>query len=307
MIANFFNKTKPINFVVLSIMMIFVYIASNIAIYSHGFSLIYLLKKGLLLFLVVLMIFIFNFIIRKNALTDNNSYALLFFIFLFGFFPYTLENSKLLIANFILLFAFRRIYSLRTSVHSKEKIFDSAFWIGIASMFYLWSFFFMILLYGAIWVFNKGEKRNVFIPVFGFVTPVFLAYVYYLAINNLNEFNELWRINYDLSLNTYIVFKLLFPLIFLLILSIISIYPTTKKSLVAKIDFKSTWTLLILHIVLALTIVIISPIKNGSELIFLFFPLSILFANFIQDTEKYWIKETIVYIFIVIIGSIYLF
>jgi len=306
MIANFFNKTKPINFVVLSVMMILVYIASNIVVYSQGFSLIYLLKKGIFLFLVILMIFIFNFIIRKNTLTDNNSYAILFFIFLFGFFPYTLENSKLLIANFILLFAFRRIYSLRTSIHSKEKIFDSAFWIGIASMFYIWSFFFIILLYGAIWVFNKGEKRNVFIPVFGFATPVFLVYVYYLVTNNLIEFDHLRRINYDFSFNTYAGFKFLLPLIFLLILSIISIYPTTKKSLVAKIDFKSTWTLLLLHIILALMIVIISPIKNGSELIFLFFPLSILFANFIQDTKKYWIKESIVYIFIVIIGSIYL-
>ena len=305
MIANFFNQTKPINFVVLSIIMVFVFVISSIVVYSGNFSLIFLIKKGVLLFLTILMIFIYNFIIRKNALTENNSYALLFYILLIGFFPYIFENSRLLIANFILLFSFRRIYSLRTSIHVKEKIFDSAFWIGIASMFYFWSILFILLIYSAIWVFNKGEKRNVFIPVVGFATPVFLTYVFYLAGNNLLGFSNLWSINYDFNLSSYTLLKLLLPLIFLILLTLIAVYPTTKKSLIAKIDFKSTWTLLMIHILLALFIVAISPAKIGSELIFLFFPLSILFANFIQITKRYWLKEMIIYLFIITFFSVY--
>ncbi len=305
MIANFFNQTKPINFVVLSIMMLLVFMISSIATYSGDFSFVFLLKKGAFLFLTILMIFVYNFIIRKNALTENNSYALLFYILLIGFFPYILENNKLLIANFILLFSFRRIYSLRTSIHVREKIFDSAFWIGIASMFYFWSILFFILIYSAIWAFNKGEKRNIFIPIIGFTTPIFLTFVYYLSGDNLIEFSKLWSINYDFSLSSYVFLKLLFPLVFLIILSLISVYPTTKKSLIAKMDFKSTWTILMIHILLALSIVLISPQKTGSELMFLFFPLSILLANFIQIIKKYWLKEMIIYIFFITFFSIY--
>ncbi len=305
MIANFFNKTKPINFLVLSIMMIFVYVVANIAFFTDNFSWQFFLKKGVLLFMAILLIFILNFIIRKNALTDNNSYALLFFILLFGLFPYSFANSNLLVANFILLFSYRRVYSLRTSVHTKEKIFDGAFWIGIATMFYFWSFIFIFLLYVAIWIFNKGEKRNFFIPIIGFITPVFLIYVYYLAVDKMNIYYDLWQANYSFSFQPYTFYKLLIPLSFLIILSIGSIIPTTKKSLMAKIDFKSTWTLLTFHIILALFIVFVSPIKNGSELIFLFFPISILFANYIQNTKKYWIKEMIIYLFIIIYFSVY--
>jgi uncharacterized protein DUF6427 len=306
MIANFFNKTKPINFLVLSTMMIFVYLLANITVFTSNFSFGFFLKKSILLLMAILLIFILNFIIRKNTLTDNNSYALLFFILLFGFFPYSFANSNLLVANFILLFSYRRIYSLRTSIHTKEKIFDGAFWIGVATLFYLWSVVFIFLLYAAIWVFNKGEKRNVFIPIFGIITPVFLTYVYYLAVDKMNIYNDLWQVNYSFSFQPYAIYKLLIPISFLIILLISSIIPTTKKSLMAKIDFKSTWTLLTFHIILALFIVLVSPIKNGSELIFLFFPLSILFANYIQNTKKYWIKEMIIYLFVIIYFSVYL-
>jgi hypothetical protein len=282
MIANFFNKTKPINFLVLLLMMVFIYLIGNITVFDNDFSLNFFLKKGTLLLTIILMIFIFNFIIRKNTLTDDNSYSLLFFIFLFGFFPHSLANSKLLIANFILLFSFRRIYSLRTSIDSKEKIFDAAFWIGIASLFYLWSAIFIFLLYGAIWIFNKGERRNVFIPIFGFITPGFLSYVYYLAIDDLNGYYDLWHVDSSLLFQSYAMNKILTPIIFIIIFIIISIYPTTKKFLTAKIESKSIWFLLLFHILLAVIIVVISPIKNGSEFIFLFFPLSILFAIYIQ-------------------------
>jgi hypothetical protein len=79
-----------------------------------------------------------------------------------------------------------------------------------------------------------------------------------------------------------------------------------KKSFMAKKDFKNTWAVVNFHIIIALILVIISPQKNGSELIFLFFPVSILFANELQNIKKYWLKETIFYAFILVYGLVYL-
>jgi hypothetical protein len=81
---------------------------------------------------------------------------------------------------------------------------------------------------------------------------------------------------------------------------VVSIFPTTKKSLLAKIDFKSTWFLLLAHIIVSLLLMLIAPSKNVAEITFLFFPLSILFANFLQIIKKYWIKEAIIYLFILV-------
>lgn len=301
MIANFFNQTKPINFLLLSVLVFFIYLAALINVDSEPLNFLFFVKKSILLFLAVLTVFVINFIIRKNALTEDNSFAILFYIILCSYFPNSFINEAVFISNFILLLAFRRIYSLRSSIQTKEKIFDSAFWIGIASLFYVWSLFYVILVYAAIVVFRKIDWRNFVIPLIGIITPIFLSYAYLLAFDDLERFYNLWIWGFDLSSQAYNSGHFLFPLVLIGIVALIAIIPTTKRSLLAKIDFKATWTLLIVHLVISLIVVIIAPEKNGSELIFLFFPLSVLFANYLQVISRYWIKESIIYVFILMI------
>lgn len=298
MIANFFNKTKPINFLVLAVMVFIIFLITLIKANTQPINFYFFVKNGLFLFFAVLIVFVLNFIIRKNSLTEDNSFAILFYILLIGFFPNSFLSEGIYVSNFILLFAFRRIYSLRSSIEIKEKVFDAAFWIGIASLFYVWSLIYIFLLYAAIVIFRKIEWRNFLIPLIGVITPVFLSYTYLLAFDDLDRFYNLWTIHFDLSLVEYNSFSFLFPMILVGVLSVVAIYPTTKRSLLAKIDFKSTWSLLITHIGISLILALISPDKNGSELIFLFFPLSVLFANFLQVIDRYWLKEMIIYLFI---------
>lgn len=303
MIANFFNQTKPINFLLLSILVFILYVATSINVSTETIDLFFFIKKSIFLFLAVLTVFVINFIIRKNALTEDNSFAILFYIILCSYFPNSFINEALFISNFILLLAFRRIYSLRSSIQTKEKIFDSAFWIGIASLFHVWSLFYLILVYAAILIFRKVDWRNFFIPLIGILTPLFLTYTYLLAFDDLERFDNLWIFSFDLNLEVYNSSHFLLPLSLIGIVAIIAIIPTTKRSLLAKIDFKATWTLLIVHLVISLFVVIITPEKNGSELIFLFFPLSVLFANYLQVISRYWIKESMIYVFILMIVS----
>jgi len=304
MIANFFSKTKPINFVVLSIVMLIVFIIGMINNLSEGISFIFLLKKSVYLLTAILTIFILNFIIRKNTLTDDNTYAILFFILMIGFFSNTFFDKNIFAANFILLFAFRRVYSLRSVIKPKEKIFDSAFWIGIASLFYVWSVIYLLLLFAAIWAFKKRDWKNIFIPIIGFITPIFLLFTYLLMVNNLSRFYEFRNFNYSFILDKYVSIKYLIPILFLVGMALISIFPTIRKALLSKIDFKSTWNILIFHVLLSLVIVTIAPIKKGSEFLFLFFPLGILFANYLQIIKKYWVKETILYLFLAVLITV---
>ena len=299
MIANFFSKTKPINFLLLSILVAIIFIIAVIKVNSEPLSFYLFAKNGLFLFLSVLSVFILNFIIRKNGLTEDNSLAILFFIFMISYFPNIFGNDGLFLSNFILLFAFRRVYSLRSSLETKEKIFDSSFWIGIASLFYIWSVLFIFMVYAGIVIFRKTDWRNFVIPLIGFITPVFLSYTYLLAFDDLTRFYDLWDFGLSIDITTYVAQKMMIPLVLIGSLTLAAIYPTTKRSLLAKIDFKSTWSLLLTHILVSLLVVLISPVKDGSEFLFLFFPLSILFANFLQVIERYWIRESIIYIFII--------
>lgn len=298
MIANFFNQTKPINFLVLSLLVLLIFLSSLIQGYEGETSLFFFVKYGLFLLAAILTVFVLNFIIRKNALCEDNSYALLFYILLWGMFPSSLLNGGVFVSNFILLFAFRRLYSLRSPLRTQEKIFDSAFWIGIASIFYLWSFLFLLLVYAAIWLFRRADWKNIWIPIVGYVTPVFLAYTYLLAFDDVERFMRIWTFDFQLDVSLYNSFDFLWPIVFTGLLLLFSIYPTTRKSLLAKIDFKSTWQLLIVHLAVSLLVILIAPEKDGSEFSFLFFPLTIVFANFLQILERYWIKEGIIYLFL---------
>ena len=304
MIANFFDKTKPINFLVLSIIMAIVYIIGLVNFFAEDISLFTFLKKSTFLLLAILVIFFLNFIIRKNFLTENNTYAILFFILLLGFFSNVFFNKDILISNFLLWFAFRRIFNLRSIANTKEKIFDAAFWIGVASLFYNWSIVYLLLLYGAILIFRKRDWKNIFIPIVGFFTPVFLLFVYLLVKNDTDAIYQFFKFESSLDFQEYTLFQYLIPIVFILTLGLTAIIPTTQKSLLSKIDFKSTWQILILQILLSFVIVIVAPIKNGSEFLFLFFPLSILFANYLQGVKRYWVKEMILYLFIVIFISV---
>ncbi len=305
MIANFFNKTKPINFIFLSVLMTIVYIIGNQVIVINDITFNYILKKIFFLFLLILSIFIINFIIRKNILTDDNSFALLFYILLFGIFPFSFSDGNVLVSNLILLFTYRRIYSLRSVLKPKEKIFDSAFWIGLASLFYVWSFLYLFLLFFAIFIFNKLSWKNILIPFIGWITPIFLFYTYLLLIGDLSFFDDYWKLLYNFGFYNYLDYKLLVPISFLIFFGLFAIPAITQKNLLAKIDYKSTWFVLLAHIITSLIIVLIAPIKNGSEFSFLFFPLSILYANYLQITEKYWLKELVLFNFFILLIVVY--
>ena len=68
------------------------------------------------------------------------------FALLFAMFPETLKDSNLLIANVLVLFALRRLISLHSKLHIKKKLFDAAFWIALASLFYVWVLLFLLIV-----------------------------------------------------------------------------------------------------------------------------------------------------------------
>ncbi len=307
MIANFFSKTKPINFLVLSVLLTIIYVIGNRSVDISNISFYYIIKKIAFLFFLILSIFVINFIIRKNILTKDNSFALFFYILLLGIFPFSFSVGNILVANLILLFAYRRIYSLRTLLKPAEKIFDSSFWIGLASIFYVWSFIYLFLLFFAIIMFNKLTWRNIIIPFIGFIAPIFLFYVYLLLFDNNTFFDDYWNLQYSFQFQNYLENKTLIPIVFLMAFIVISVFPLTKKYLLAKIDYKSTWFVLLAHISVALIIVLVAPEKKGSEFSFLFFPLSILYANFIQITDKEWLKEMVLWNFIILLITVFIF
>jgi hypothetical protein len=98
-------------------------------------------KLGLLAVLLG-SVFITNFISKKNGLSKDSAYTVFFIFLLIVFFPSVLDNVNLVVANFFILLAFRRLISLQSLKASKE-IFDASFWIIVAALFQFWSILFL--------------------------------------------------------------------------------------------------------------------------------------------------------------------
>ena len=124
MIANFFNKSKPVIIVNLLLLFAIFYLTATFLFDTTDFSISFLGVISVVLVGFIFMLLTINFILRKNNLTENNSYALLIIILLMGSFYETMFNINLFLANLLLLFAFRKIYSLKSGFNTKGKLFD---------------------------------------------------------------------------------------------------------------------------------------------------------------------------------------
>ena len=305
MLANFFNKSKPAIVFIIAIYLFVYFTIANVVFNFAGFSWSYLLKEIGVFFSLILFLILIKFIINKNNLTLDNSYALLLAVFLLGIFHEILFANRILFANIFLLLAYRKVYSLRSNINTKLKLFDAGFWIGISVLIYSWSIFYIILIYAAMLLFQKVTLKNLAIPLVGLVMPVFIFFTYTFYVDNLEAFYRVFYLAPSFSYNSYNQLQLLIPIAFLITIAMWSIVSVTPKVVSSGTSFKKLWNLVIVHLLISVIIIVLSPIKNGSEMLFMVFPITIIIANFLQKSESKNFKNLIFYLFLLISFGVY--
>lgn len=295
MIANFFKKSKPIHAIFISMLFLVYYVMAILFVEKPIFSGVLVAKKISYLGYFLVLFFLVQFINRKNQLSDLNSYTILILAFLFGIFPKTMEIHPIFYAHLFLLLAYRRIYSLKTNKDVKQKLFDSAFWIGIATLFFNWSVLFFIVVYVTV-VFEKKQRiRNILIPIVGFFTPLFIAFTYYFITDNSLELYKNLTFNSNFSFDNLILLESLVLITFLTL----GIFFISYKINSLKNDLKKSWILIIIHFLVAICIMFINPQKNNSEILLLYFPAVIISGNFMQLIDKTVIIDIVILGFLI--------
>jgi len=305
MIANFFNKTKPATIFILVALLFVYYFTATFLLHSAELSFNFLIKRISFFVFIALLLLIVNFIVKKNKLTKDNSYALLLMVFLLGTFPEAMFSSNIVFANFALMLGFRKIYSLRTGVDTKLKLFDACFWIGVAILFYSWSIFYVLLVYLGMIIHQKLTVKNLFIPIVGFVTPVIIYFTYCLYFEDAAFFYNKFNYEINLDFSSYTSLKLLIPFIFLSITLLWSLLKVTPKVVSVRNNFKFSWDVLINHLLISAVIIVLAPTKNGSELFFLIFPSAVIVANLMHLIKSKIFINAVLYGFLLISVAVY--
>jgi len=295
MIASVFSKTRPFNYLVIGILSLVFFVLKTISTASDDATWVYYAEELGLFLLVFGSVFLTNFIALKNGLTKGNNYALLLFFIFLLFFSSVFQNKNIIISNFLLLLALRRLISLKSLLSTKEKIFDASFWILLAALFHFWSIFYIVLVFIAIILHVSKDYRNWIIP---FIALLAVTILFFLA-NSLLD-NSLMS---TLLSKTYISFDFYY---FDNVYQRIALAVFTSLSLFAfvlhvfdipnkALNMQSSHKTILFSFILGVGIYVLSANKNNGSLAFCFAPLAIIGANFIEKIESNWVKEIVVY------------
>ncbi len=291
MLANFFGKSKPVNFIVLFALFLCYF---TLATFSKEFSLEIL--KELVWFIVVFSVF--NFIIAKNEVTFDNSYAFLFFVVLIGFFIETININNTFYANLTVLLFLRKVYSLQTSKNTLHKIFDGGLWLGISFLIEPLTALFGFLLYASIYLHQRFTYQTLLTPLIGFFSPVFLYFTYCFWYDKTEKFNQLFNWSIDYNFEFYLTNKYLPPIIFIGLCTVFALFLKTPKTLAVKNKFRKNWILILIHLVSATVLIAFVNDRKISELLFLFFPTAVVLTNGLEMIKKKLLTDIILILFL---------
>ena len=301
MFSSFFNKSKPIHIAMVCGLMTIVFATVELSLFKiepHQFNWYF---EQLLMFLVLIFtVFVIDFIIGRNKLTSKNSFSILFFALAVMAIPKTILNLDILVANVFLLFAVRRLITLRSQKEIIKKLFDATFWICIAALFYPWTILFLILIPTALLLFKIANIKYWLIPITAIITVAILyacyAIIYQIDVLAFYEEKLLYGFDFSGWSQQRTIISLSLMLAYFLWASV---FYFGKIRAISR-NLKAPYYLIFSVAVLCILLTIIVPDKSGSEWLFFFMPFSVIMANYIQDIAENWFKESLIIAFLVL-------
>ena len=291
MITTIFSKSRPFNYILVTVLLILFFFLYQFRIVDWMQSMESVGKKAVLLSLLIGSLFISNFITKKNSLSKDNTYPFLFFFIFLILFPTTLGNSNLIISNFFILLALRRLISLQSLVAPKEKIFDASMWVFLAALFHFWSILFIILVFLSIALHVARDYRNWVLPYIAFFTVATL-YVVFGLLYDTKLFSHLmddaaFSFDFDYFTNKYqnIALSIYAAITVLFLFSQIVALPS--KPLIHHNSYKK----IIMAFFIGFSIYLVSPGKNNSILIYTFMPLAVMATSYFEGIKIKWTQE----------------
>ena len=292
MLAKFLEKSKPINFIVYLVLFFcffFITVFSNI--FKEEFTWYNVLESVSYFFIFLSIFFFYHFVVSKNKLTFDHSYSFFLFTLTIILFISKLFEFKVLILLLVYLFFLRKIYSLRSSKKVIQKLFDSGFWLGILCILEPFSLLFSILIFAAILLHQKITIHTLVTPILGFITPLISYFAYLLWKNSIEEFTQLFYFDVINNISIYSKDYTFWIFGVIVLLTISSIILKSPKALSVNNSFKKNWILLIINAIITAVFALIITEKNGSEIVFLLVPSSIIIANGFEVIQKNVLKN----------------
>lgn len=305
MITSLFKKSSPINHSLIFLMLAFFFGCYQFNQVGIETTTEFFVKKAVIISAIAASMIVANFIIKKNGLSKDNAFTFLFYTLLMLFFPPMLNNLDLIISNFFIILALRRLISLQSQKSPKEKIFDASLWIFVASVFHFWSILFIILVFISILFHTARDYRTWFLPFIAFFAACIIFILIDLVLYKNSIANVIANSSVDFEIN---YFANNYQNIALSLFATISLYFTIYAIFTISnrpIILHSSYKKFIAAFLIGIAVFLISPNKSNDILIFTIAPLAFMIA-LITETPQSKMKRELT-VSIVILCSFFAF
>lgn len=303
MITTIFKKSKPINLVISAFIILLGFSIVEVRALNFSFGNDFF-TRIIAVLAVMFSVLVVDFIVKKNSISEKNSFVILFFSLFFFFYWDLAKDNQLVFSNLFILLALRKIISLKSQILVTKKIFDAAFWISIATLFSFWSILFLLVLYLGILIYASNYYKHFLVPLVSVFIVFIIVNSYYLFFYDTNfhflndtislDFKDIFTIKKTFAVVVFLIMILISTILFLP-----SIKNKTQKN-------KSSYYILLMSLIIALIISIITPNKGLGVLIYAYFPLAALFTVVYERLKNRWLISGIIYL-LIILSTVFLF
>ena len=293
MISSVFGKTKPVNYIILLAFLFLFYWYMLSIVFQLDYSTTSIFQQMLVAGILLFMIFLVNFIVRRNQINEANSYAILFYTLLFVVFPEVFRDNNAILCSFFVLLATRRLISLKTLKNISQKIFDATIWILIASLFYDWALLFLIAVYTGMYFYQPKGVKNWLIPIVALLTIGMITGSWLILTNRVDFLQEhyVFSISTEVQQSTFWMsqLKLNVYFAFIILATMIAFINLTRFGHGRIITVR----LITLILGIAMFITLIKTTEESYPVILTFFPTAVIFARHAEFSKRPKLREIV--------------
>lgn len=286
MLTSFLRKSRPIHALIFASVLVLSYLVNGLRQEEFQSDYKALLTYGVTIFVIFLLLFLLDFIIKKNDLTEKNAFGMFFFTVFGILFIDAFSYSNIVFAAVFLLLAVRRIISLDKNTRVANKILDASLWITLASLFHFWSMLFFIPLWIAIVLKSNANYKQMLMPFVGVFMIALIAIASRLLIDDSLQWFLTWDKTISLDFSAYNNPLVLIPTLLVLGLFVWTVIVGLFNKKTRTSPSATKYALLLTITFGLLAVALASAERSGAEMVFVLAPISVFVANYFEKEPR---------------------
>lgn len=219
------------------------------------------------------------------------------------------HNNPVIWINFLLVFVLSNLMRLPHVSNTIPVIFNAAFLIGVASLFYSQLVFLVLIIWVSVIIHRIVTWRNLVVTIIGIVLPYFLLLILFFAMNILLE--ESYVLFNSLQIDTKIVFMTdpveIAISVILLTIIIISVIGVANRIPGKNINLRRNLIITFFYLAIVFLILLVSS-KSLVSTILLSIPSALLIGHWLSSVKRTrWYDIALSLVMILIIFNQYLY